>query len=350
MSDDILCERLPGKGGDIGRLVLNRPKALNALNHAMCLEIKSALTQWQSDRKIKAVVICADGGRAFCAGGDVKSLYENRDDFDAMLKFFNDEYSMNKAIYHFKKPYISFLDGMTMGGGAGVSLHGSHRVATENFSFAMPETKIGFFPDVGGASFLNQCPEKFGMYLGLTGSVINAAEALALKLVDQVVSSKHLSTLLHTLCESKFSGNDFDTVTTIINRFKIQTGTAEILNQAQVINHCFAQNNVEDILDSLSEAGTSFSNQVARDLLSRAPSSLKVTFAHLNQAKELKFDEIMQMNFNMVSHFLEGSDFFEGVRAMVVDKDQKPRWVPPNISDVCDEEVAKFFIERQALV
>ncbi len=349
MTDDILFQRLSGKRGDIGEILLDRPRALNSLNKKMCMALRAQLNEWQKDEDIKAVIIKGSGDRAFCAGGDVKSLYANKDDPLASEGFFSQEYQMNKAIYHFNKPYISFLDGLTMGGGAGVSIHGSHRVASEYFRFAMPETLIGFFPDIGAAHFLNQCPGKFGMYLALTGSTINAGDALAFKLINHSVPRDRLLNLTQKLRETEFDSDDFNAVSCIIDKFKMDLPEPEVLPHRVEIDHCFSEDCVELILDRLSEAASPFSNQAIRTLLARSPTSLKVTFAHLNQAESLSFDQIMQMDFNIAHGFLYSHDFYEGVRAVLVDKDQAPKWQPPNLSDIGDADVAKFFTEIRLL-
>lgn len=196
---DIEFSRLAGVGGDLGLILLNRPEALNALTHTMCQALHQQLIQWQADPGIKGVVIRGSGDRAFCAGGDVRAIYAYHHAPDEALVFFHDEYAMNRAIYHFTKPYIAFCDGITMGGGVGVSFYGSHRVATEYYRFAMPETRIGFFPDIGAGYFLSRAPQALGFYLGLTGDHIGPNEAAALGWVDALVRRSALDKLLEVL-------------------------------------------------------------------------------------------------------------------------------------------------------
>src|SRR3990167_4221018 len=188
-TQDILFEELVGHEGNIGLVTLNRPKALNALTHSMILSLDKQLTLWEEQENIKAIVITAVEGRAFCAGGDIRFTYEKWDYNDGSLPlYFRDEYRLNRRIFHYSKPYIALLDGITMGGGVGISIHGSHRVATENLVFAMPETGIGFFPDVGGTYFLPRLPDKFGYYLGITGARIDCYDCCALGLTQHFVS------------------------------------------------------------------------------------------------------------------------------------------------------------------
>lgn len=211
MTENVLFNRLNGEQGDVGEIYLNRPNALNALTLDMCQAIHHQLLAWQADTTIKAVIIRGNG-RAFCAGGDLKSLYYNKEDIGHSLEFFRAEYRLNLAIHHFPKPYIAFLDGITMGGGAGISLHGSHRVATEHFEFAMPETGIGFFPDVGSGYFLNKCPGKSGYYLGLSGEKINAPDAMMLSLIGYYVPSDQINKIILQLREATLEEQAHNTV------------------------------------------------------------------------------------------------------------------------------------------
>jgi len=344
-NSEILFNELPGARGNIGEIILNRPHALNTLTTDMCRQLREHLIQWQQDDNIKAVIIRGEGDKAFCAGGDVKTLYNNADNKTAVMEFFRQEYSMNRVIFHFTKPYIAFLDGITMGGGAGISVPGSHRVATEKFSFAMPETLIGFFPDVGAGYFLNKCPGKTGYYLGLTGATIRATDALALNLINHVIAQKYISEAIKTLCDTPFGPRDFSIVTDIISSFRISVHEPDILLNQMLIEECFAFKEMEAIIYALQAANTSWSLKTRENLLKRSPTSLKVTLAHLYQAIPLSFDEVMQQEFNMAVAFMHSQDFYEGVRAVLVDKDQKPTWQPGQLSEVSEETVKKFFIQ-----
>lgn len=345
MSDaqDILFQSLPGKEGNIGEIRLNRPRTLNTLTTDMCRQLREQLFQWQNDNKIKAVIIRGEGGRAFCAGGDVKALYQNRNNLEPALDFFREEYSMNQAIFHFSKPYIAFLDGITMGGGAGISVHGSHRVATETLAFAMPETLIGFFPDVGAGYFLNQCPGKFGYYLGLTGDTIKASDAFYGNLINYIIKQNEIDSVIQSLCTTPFTSQDFEAVSAIINQYTMTPPPSDFFQRQTDIDHCFSCKTVEEMVTTLQSLNTAWGNKTAEILLKRSPTSLKVTTAHLNSAANQPFDVIMQVEFNIAKTFLHTHDFYEGVRAVLVDKDQKPQWRPASLVDVSDQQVQRFF-------
>ncbi|WP_423063338.1 enoyl-CoA hydratase/isomerase family protein [Candidiatus Paracoxiella cheracis] len=346
-SQDIIFHELRGNGGSVGHILLNRPKALNSLTASMCKLLHDQLVQWQQDSNIKAVVIRGDGDRAFCAGGDIRRIYHNGEKNIAdSTAFFRDEYRMNAAIFHFNKPYVSLLDGITMGGGAGVSVHGSHRVATERLMFAMPETGIGFFPDIGAGYFLTHCPDKLGYYLGLTGDRIGAADAQELGLVTHVIASDEQENLIQALMDNSFNGSDFAMVSRIIEDFVIKTKPPRLINHFSQISECFDGKTVEDILTRLEEVNSEWSLLTTKTLQSKSPTSLKVTLEQLNRAQGMKFDDIMKMEFNIALQFLRESDFYEGVRAVVIDKDQKPAWQPNKLELVTSEIVDQFFVNR----
>ncbi|OGO91982.1 MAG: 3-hydroxyisobutyryl-CoA hydrolase [Coxiella sp. RIFCSPHIGHO2_12_FULL_44_14] len=343
MTDDIQFNVLPGRKGDIGEIRLNRPKALNALSLDMCVALREQLLQWQQDATIKAVIIAGEGGRAFCAGGDVRALYQNRTHIAEIIDFFRQEYRMNKTIFHFTKPYISLLDGITMGGGAGVSIHGSHRVASEFFSFAMPETAIGFFPDIGAGYFLNQCPGKMGYYLGLTGVTIKISDAVALGLVNHFVERAKQPALVRALCEADFLGDPMKHVSAIIAQHHFEISATDLMPHAAHIECCFTASNVQAIIKNFQSLGNDWSKEIVALLSKRSPSSLAVTFQYLQRAATLNFDEVMQMNFNLAQAFMQRHDFFEGVRAVLMDKDQAPQWEPKSIEHLQEQEIERYF-------
>lgn len=343
MSEDILLHRLNGNQGDIGEIILNRPSALNALTKSMCQKIHDQLENWQQDDGIKAVIIRSSGGQAFCAGGDLRFLYENKDDVARSLDFFREEYSMNLAIHEFSKPYIAFLDGITMGGGAGISMNGSHRIATERFEFAMPETGIGFFPDVGSGCFLNKCPGRSGHYLGLTGEKINASDALMLSLVGYYVSSDQIDRIIAALCDKPFKSDDMNTVSQVINQFSLPLPESSLGSVGHLINDCFNRDSVEAIFDALDVVSSPWADHTLRTLMKRSPLSLKVALHYLQTAKSKPFKEIIEMELNIALEFTEHHDFYEGIRAQLIDKDRNPQWHPEKITDISDKEVAKFF-------
>lgn len=343
VTNDIFFHILPGEKGDVGEIVLNRPKALNALSLSMCEALYVQLIRWEQDKKIKAVIIRGEGGRAFCAGGDVRSLYQHRNEPDVMMNFFHQEYRMNQAIFHFTKPYISLLDGITMGGGAGISIHGSHRVASEFFSFAMPETAIGFFPDVGAGYFLNRCPKKTGYYLGLTGDTIELSDAVALGLVNHFVKREQLPDLITALCAADFSDCPLQHVSRLISEYHFSLGETQLMQHVLEIEDCFSGNDIASIFKKLHDLNNDWSKKVIATLKKRSPKSLAVTLCYLQRAATLNFNEIMQLDLHLAGVFMQNADFFEGVRALLIDKDQSPKWSPATIEELNDGQIEKMF-------
>jgi len=339
---EIILNEVAAKRGKIGQIILNRPKALNALSLGMCKTIYDALGKWQTNDEICAVIIKSTSGRAFCAGGDIRALYHHSEtDPIPPYQFFQQEYAMNARLYHFTKPYISFLDGITMGGGAGISIHGSHRIATERLMFAMPETGIGFFPDIGASEFLLKCPGKTGWYLALTGNIIAAHEAHALGLVNHVVPQARLAELEQALLNNSIqSARD---VTAIIEQFQEQPGFSDLIEEQETLNLCFSQADPAIIVTFLREIGSEWARNTANMILSRSPTSVKVTFEQFKRAAGLSFDEKIRMDFNIAQHFLKGHDFREGIRAVVVEKDNRPRWQPATLGQVTADHVKKYF-------
>ncbi|KTD65515.1 enoyl-CoA hydratase/isomerase family protein [Legionella spiritensis] len=328
----------------IGLITLTRPQALNALNLAMIQTMQRQLLQWQIDDSIHAVVIMAEGDRAFCAGGDVRWLYEaGRAHDPQQMQFFWHEYRLNHFIHRFGKPYISLMNGITMGGGVGISLHGSHPVASERFHFAMPETGIGFFPDIGASYLLAGCPDYFGMYLGLTCHRLNASEALACRLVKQIVSSEQFPALLSDLIEADLSRNAFERVDGCILKYALTLDDAAIFDHKEIINSCFNHDNVEAIISSLNQMDHQWAADTARQLLQKSPLSLKVTFEQIRKAQSLSMGECVKMDYRLVGHFMQDSDFYEGVRALLVDKDKSPKWQPDSLEKVTAAKVADYF-------
>jgi enoyl-CoA hydratase/carnithine racemase len=342
---EVLFAEIPGAKGDIGLITLSRPKALNALTQDMCILISKHLNIWRSAANIKAVVIRGEGEKAFCAGGDIRSVYENRQEPVTKLReFFWHEYRLNYEIFHFPKPCIAFLDGITMGGGVGISIHGSHRVATEKLVFAMPETTIGFFPDVGGSHFLPRCPGRMGAYLALTGVSIGAADASYLGISNSYVQSHYLTALLSDLVQTPFSNMESRAIVDkVLEKHASSPGKSPLSEHRQLIEDCFSHNEVEKVLDALENSKQEWAMEQAKLIRSKSPTSLKVTWEEIFRGAKLSFSECMRMEYRMVNQFLQGHDFFEGIRALLVDKDRNPKWEPANLADVTAEEVARYF-------
>lgn len=344
IDDEVLFEEVTGKGGHIGVITLNRPEILNCINQSMVQAMHKQLQSWASVNTIKAVVIRAVAGRAFCAGGDLRFNYDRWLANDpALAHFFRDEYQLNRFIFHFPKPYIAFLDGITMGGGVGISIHGSHRIATDRFLFAMPETGIGFFPDVGGTYFLPRLPGRIGFYLGLTGARIKIDDSVALGITQQKVSHEALPEILVALSQQRFGDNAKETVTQVINEFKKPIQNASIIEQQKLIDECFIADTMEEILERLEKFDSKIAKETIAQLNTKSPTSLKITLKALQEGMQLDFDACMRQEFRLTCRFLQGHDFTEGIRAVIIDKDQMPKWKPNSLAAVSDDEVTQYF-------
>jgi len=323
--------------GAVGRITLNRPKALNALTEDMCAAMLAQLGQWSADRAVHAVVIDAVPGKAFCAGGDVRAIYDaGRRADGSVMSFFRTEYRMNAAIRRFPKPYVALIDGFAFGGGCGVSMHGSHRVISENAILAMPETLIGLFPDIGATAFLNHLPGEIGMYLALAGLRIDAADAIYCGLATHFVAAHDHAALRSRLVQ----GEKPDAVLAALST--LPSGVAAMARHRDAIDRAFAASSVEEILERLDLEGD-WGNETATLLHSRSPTSLKVTFRQMRDGAELDFASCQRMEFRIMARMMEGHDFYEGVRAALIDKDQSPRWVPPRLDMVSESEIERFF-------
>jgi len=341
---DILFSEITGKGGDVGLITLNRPEALNALNESMCIALYQQLNLWENQSTIKAVVIRGAAGRAFCAGGDIRTIYYNGpENTSRSTTFFWNEYRMNHQIYHFSKPYIAFLDGITMGGGLGVSIHGSHPVVTERTALAMPETGIGLFPDIGASYFLSRCPGKLGLYLALTGDRINAADAIYCELVKHSINSEQIEEVSQALAETAFEEDAKQSVTTILTTHSQSNTTAELPQHREIIDNAFSGNTIEEIIERLDAEKTGWCVQTAKTLRSKSPTSLKLTHQQLNNAKGMTLDDCLQMDYRIVNLALVTHDLYEGVRAAIIDKDRRPNWKPANLADVTTQAITPYF-------
>ncbi len=334
MSDqDVLFSRQ----GNAGVVTLNRPEALNAVTLGMVRDMHPQLSAWSEDEAVRHVVIEAAGGKAFSAGGDIRALYDwGRAGDETFLAFYREEFQLVTFIKRFPKPYIALLDGITMGGGVGVSIHGSHRVAGDGLTFAMPETGIGLFPDVGGTYFLPRCPGEIGMYLALTGARLKAADALYAGIVSHYVPSDRFGALKEKLCEA-------DDVDAAIVEFAIDPGPPPLLAHREAIDRCFAGDTVEDILERLDGEGSEWAQKTAGILRTKSPTSLKITYRQIREGAKLEFEDCMRLEFRLVNRIFSAEDFFEGTRAVVIDKDQSPNWTPAALADVGPDRVDSYY-------
>ncbi|WP_240002421.1 enoyl-CoA hydratase/isomerase family protein [Oleisolibacter albus] len=348
MTEDVLC----AVHGPIGLITLNRPKALNALTLDMIRVIDPALRAWAGDPGIRAVVIRGAGDRAFCAGGDVRAVWDagkarqaGQGDGRLTADFFREEYRLNRRIKTFPKPYIALLDGITMGGGVGLSVHGSHRVTTEKTLLAMPETGIGLFPDVGGTYFLPRLPGYCGTYLALTGARLQAADLHYLGIGTGHVPSAEIDALVQDFTRADWDAapDPYKFADDITARYEVGAGEPVLPAWRETIDRCFAADSIEAILAALVREGSEWADQAAKTILSMSPTSLKVTLAQMRRGVELTFDDAMRLEFRMTQAVMAGHDFYEGIRAVLVDKDRSPRWNPAGLDAVDDGMIGRHF-------
>jgi enoyl-CoA hydratase len=339
--DDICIEQ---RGGVV-MVTLNRPRALNALTFDMCRAMHEGLARWQADPDVRAVLIKGAGERAFCAGGDIRWLYEvlTSQGEEPALTFYALEYAMNARLHHFTKPYVALLDGITMGGGVGVSVHGSHRVVTERTVFAMPETGIGFFPDVGATYALPRLGGALGMYLGLTGARLNAADCVWAKIGSCYVPAERLDALEDALVRADLRGNGQATVDRLLARFEADPGPAPLAEDIDRIDACYGRRDLGAALKALGDEETGWGEEQLEQLSSKSPTSLAVTFRQLQEGAALTFDDAMRLEYRLVPRFLAGHDFREGVRALIIDKDGRPEWRPSRLEDVSASQIEAYF-------
>ncbi|MFD8671643.1 enoyl-CoA hydratase/isomerase family protein [Streptomyces seoulensis] len=322
--------------GRAAHLTLNRPEALNALNHVMVGLIDGALTEWERDPTVKTVVVTGAGARGLCAGGDIRAVHDDARDGDgrASAEFWRDEYRLNARIARCPKPYVAVMDGIVMGGGVGISAHGSVRIVTERSRIAMPETGIGFVPDVGGTYLLSRAPGELGTHLALTGAQIGAGDALLCGLADHYVPSEALPDLVADL--------DAREVAEVLDRHGRPAPEGELASAREWIDACYTADTVEEIIDRLREHGAPEAKAAADTLLTRSPTALKITLAALRRARRLgTLEEVLDQEYRVSCAALTNPDLVEGVRAQIIDKDRSPRWSPATLAEVTDVE--RFF-------
>ncbi|MFJ4002419.1 enoyl-CoA hydratase/isomerase family protein [Streptomyces sp. NPDC090023] len=322
--------------GRAAHLTLNRPRALNALNHTMVGLIDEALTEWERDPTVRTVVVTGAGERGLCAGGDIRAVHDDARDGDgtASAEFWRDEYRLNARIARYPKPYVAVMDGIVMGGGVGISAHGSVRIVTERSRIAMPETGIGFVPDVGGTYLLSRAPGELGTHLALTGAQIGAGDALLCGLADHFVPSDALPDLVADL--------DALEVEEVLARHGRPAPEGELAAQREWIDSCYAADTVEEIIARLLDHGSLEAKATADTLLTRSPTALKITLAALRRARRLdSLEAVLDQEYRVSCAALTTPDLVEGVRAQIIDKDRTPRWSPATLGEVSDVE--RFF-------
>ena len=336
--------------GPLGLVTLNRPQALNALTLGMYLAFDGQLALWQADPAIKAVVV-RGAGRAFCAGGDVVHVAESglagrsgSGDRGALARdAFFAEYRLDRRIATLGKPYLPLLDGFVLGGGAGISLHGSHPVTTEHTRFAMPECVIGLFPDIGASHFLARCPGEIGMWLGLTGARLAAADLIYAGLARHYLPQAGLEALIADLEAADWSGDGAAVAEAVLARHATSPGEPPLAGHRAMIDRCFGLETVEEMVAALESEPDAFAHAQLDALRKGSPTSLKVTLRQLREAAPLGLEDCLKMDFRLSQAFMLERDFYEGIRAQLVDKDKHPRWDPPTLAGVDAELVDRHF-------
>ncbi len=329
MTESAEPEVILARRGSAGIVVLNRPRQLNALTHAMVRAILPQMLAWKDDPAVTRIVISGAGEKAFCAGGDIRALYDlGMVGRQAEAKpFWREEYTLNHLLKTYPKPVVSLLDGIVMGGGVGMSFHGSHRVASQKLMFAMPEVGIGFFPDVGASWFLPRLSHHIGTYLALTGARIGLGDAMALGLVTHAVDSADMVAIADALAAG-------EAVDAVLKPFALAAPPAPLMEHKGLIASAFGEETLAAILSALSQAalgGSDFASRTLETIQTKSPTSMAIALEQVKRGGSMSFAAAMQMEYRIVCRIADGHDFYEGVRAVIVDKDQKPVWKPARI-------------------
>lgn len=330
------------RAGGVVLVTLDRPGVLNAMDLSMFRGIHDGLALWARDDSVEAVVIRGAGDRAFSAGGDVRLLHQARErgDYRLMADVYRVEYTADRLIHRFPKPWVALMDGVVMGGGCGISVNGSHRVVTERTALSMPETAIGFFPDAGATHFLSRCPGALGLYLGLTGARLGAADAIYAGLADAYVPSSRQGELIDAL----IAGSPADEA---LARFACDPGAPPLARHRAAIDRCFAKGSVKEIFAALGgEEGRGegeWSGRTRDIMAARPPFSLAVAWRAIGAGAAMTIEDCLIMEYRVCQRFMRRDNFFEGVRAMIIDKDRKPRWRPDSLEEVDAAEVESYF-------
>ncbi|ELT99351.1 hypothetical protein CAPTEDRAFT_180966 [Capitella teleta] len=340
-------EVLMNKVGSKGVITLNRPKALNALNLNMIRLMYPQIKKWEADPHTSMILIKGAGDKAFCAGGDIRAVTDAGKVGDPLSEnFFKEEYILNNAIGTLRVPWIALIHGITMGGGVGLSVHGHFRVATEKTLFAMPETAIGLFPDVGGGYFLPRLQGNLGIFMALTGFRLKGRQVLRAGVATHFVESKFMSALeeeilaLNETSEEKIDA----TIKKYQNESTLDAETPFVLEpHLEEINRLFSAANIEGIISDLERDGSEWAKKQLQTLRKMSPTSMKITLRQLHEGKKKSLQDVLQMEYRLSQHCMQDKDFYEGVRAVLVDKDQSPAWSPSTVEGVSDEQVNWYF-------
>ncbi|MHB0952414.1 MAG: enoyl-CoA hydratase/isomerase family protein [Allorhizobium sp.] len=335
---------LTAKSRSLGLISLNRPRIINSLSLSMVRAIDEALDSYEADADIAAVLVTGEGERGLCAGGDIKMLYEcGKAGSPEPETFWREEYRLNARIGSYPKPYVVVMEGITMGGGVGLSGHGSHRIVTETTRLAMPETGIGFFPDVGATWLLSQAPGELGTWLGLTGEPVGPGDAIAAGFAHWFMPAADLPALAAKLGALP-AGVGHEQVSATIAAFAEPAPATIFGGNREIIDRCFAFNSIEEILEALASDGSEFAQKTRATMLTRSPTSLKVTLALLRKGRASPdLETCLETEFAATAQILRTPDFYEGIRAAIIDKDRNPKWSPATLDAVGPEIVGAFF-------
>jgi len=336
------AEVIVDKRDGLGLLTLNRPKAINALNHSMVHQLAAALEDWATDDEVRAVVLTGAGERGLCAGGDIVSIYHDaQDGGDGSREFWRDEYVLNAAIAGYPKPYVAIMDGIVMGGGVGVSAHGSVRIVTERSMIGMPEAGIGFVLDVGGTYLLSRAPGELGTHIALTTARLTAGDAIACGLADHFIPSGRVPAFLAALAAGPLER--------ALEEFTEPAPESALLAQKGWIGDAYSADTVEEIVSRLRDSGIPTAADAAEQVLAKSPTAAKVTLRSLRRSRDLgSLEEVLNQEYRVSSACLDSHDLVEGIRAQVVEKDRNPAWSPATLEEVTDEQVDRFFADLGA--
>jgi enoyl-CoA hydratase len=326
--------------GGVGLITLNRPKAINSLNHPMVNALTAILARWENDGEVRAVVLAGAGERGLCAGGDVVVVYHSaREDGVEARRFWRDEYLLNGQIARFPKPFVSLMDGIVMGGGVGVSAHANTRVVTETSKVAMPEVGIGFVPDIGGAFLLSRAPGALGLYAGLTGAPFSGSDAIALGFADHYVPHSELDAFTTAIIA--------DGIESALARHAVEPPASTLVAQPGWIDECFAGDTVEDIIAALRGHrgdGAEAAQDAADVITSRSPIAVSVALEAVRRAAKLEtLEDVLIQDYRVSSASVRSHDLVEGIRAQIIDKDRNPKWSPPTLAAVTAADIDAYF-------
>jgi len=333
----------------VGYITLNRPAALNSLNAEMIGLMHAALKRWEHDPNVAAVVVRGAGEKAFCAGGDIRAVYEDLIANDeSYLNFFYEEFELDQYIYRYPKPYIAWMDGYVMGGGMGISQGGSFRIVSERSKISMPEVGIGYFPDVGGSYFISRCPGATGLYLGITGSIVHAQDAIYAGLADWILPSEKFDLFLENLESLDVHSFTNDQISEIFKKIGAnqEANQSFLKSHRELIDRHFAHQTIPDIMRSLESEtqpeNMDWAKKILEIMRKRSPISMAVTQVLLHHGKHLTLEQCFDMEYGLLPKWMKEGDFVEGVRALIVDKDNQPKW-KHRPEDLSAEFIHSFF-------